>query len=75
MAGFVLKGHYGSSVETAALVDRKVADLKVLGGLLLNQFVGGLNPLCPISTKGPRGFQLRVPPRSERSDETIDLVY
>jgi hypothetical protein len=27
--------------------------------------------VCSISTKGPTPFQFRVPPRSERSDETI----
>ena len=46
MAGFLLKSHHGSSVESAALIDRKVPDLKVLGGLVLNQFVGGLNPFA-----------------------------
>ena len=46
MAGFVLKSHHGSSVASAALVDRKVPNLRVLGGLVLNQFVGGLNPFA-----------------------------
>ncbi len=46
MAGFVLKSHHGSSVESAAVLDRKVPDLKVFGGVVLNQFVGGLNPFA-----------------------------
>jgi hypothetical protein len=55
MAGFVVKSHHGSSVESATLVDRKVSDLKVLGGLVLNQFVGGLNPLAVEAALAPGG--------------------
>ncbi|NIO08533.1 MAG: hypothetical protein GTO40_11210, partial [Deltaproteobacteria bacterium] len=46
MAGLVLKSHHGSSVESATLVDGKVQGVRVFGGLVLNQFVGGLNPFA-----------------------------
>ena len=61
MAGFVLKSHHGSSVESAALVDRKVADLRVLGGLVLNQFVGGLNPFAVEAAVGLGGKIIWLP--------------
>ncbi len=44
MSGFVLKFHHGSSVETAAILDRQFPDLHVYGGITLNRYVGGLNP-------------------------------
>ena len=30
--------------------------------------------MCPFSTKGPRGFQFRGPPWSERSDESLSTL-
>ncbi|MDP9135245.1 MAG: DUF6282 family protein, partial [Actinomycetota bacterium] len=46
MRGFVLKCHHGSSVEAAHLLSRKFPELSVFGGVVLNQFVGGLNPIA-----------------------------
>jgi len=46
MAGVVLKSHHGSSVESAAAVAEHAAPLRVLGGVVLNDFVGGLNPFA-----------------------------
>ena len=42
--GFVLKSHHGSSVGAAAILDAHFPNVRVLGGLVLNHFVGGLNP-------------------------------
>lgn len=44
MAGVVLKSHHGSSVEAAAAARAAAPGLRVLGGLVLNRFTGGLNP-------------------------------
>jgi len=44
MRGFVLKCHHGSSVEVAHLLSRRFPELSVFGGVVLNEFVGGLNP-------------------------------
>lgn len=41
MAGMVLKAHEGSTVERARLVSGEV---EVVGGVVLNRFVGGINP-------------------------------
>jgi hypothetical protein len=42
--GFVLKGHHESTASRAYLLGRLFPDLHVFGGVVLNRFVGGLNP-------------------------------
>jgi hypothetical protein len=44
MAGVVLKAHEGSTVAAAAILDRISSSLRVLGGVVLNRYVGGINP-------------------------------
>jgi hypothetical protein len=44
MAGIALKSHEGSTVESAAILSRTHAPLRVAGGVVLNHAVGGLNP-------------------------------
>jgi hypothetical protein len=46
MAGFVLKSHYGSTAERAAVVCAAVPGVQVLGAIALNRAVGGINPLA-----------------------------
>jgi uncharacterized protein DUF6282 len=46
MAGFVLKSHYGSTAERAAVVRAAVPGMQVLGAISLNRAVGGMNPLA-----------------------------
>ncbi len=46
MAGFILKSHYGSTAERAAVVRAAVPGVQVLGALALNRAVGGMNPLA-----------------------------
>jgi hypothetical protein len=46
MAGFVLKSHYGSTAERAAVVRAAVPGVNVLGAISLNRAVGGINPLA-----------------------------
>jgi hypothetical protein len=46
MGGFVLKSHYGSTAERAAVVRAAVPDVQVLGAISLNRAVGGMNPLA-----------------------------
>ena len=43
MAGFVLKSHYVPTAERAAVVREAVPGVAVLGALVLNNFVGGMN--------------------------------
>jgi hypothetical protein len=46
MDGFVLKSHYTSTAERAAVVRAAVPGLQALGAIALNRAVGGLNPLA-----------------------------
>ncbi len=45
MRGVVIKAHEGSTVERAAQID-DARGLRVFGGIALNRFVGGLNPIA-----------------------------
>jgi hypothetical protein len=46
LAGFVLKSHYLSTAERAAVVRRVVPGARALGAIVLNSAVGGMNPLA-----------------------------
>jgi Family of unknown function (DUF6282) len=44
MAGVLLKAHEGSTVGAAAVLDRVSPSVRVYGGVVLNRYVGGINP-------------------------------
>jgi uncharacterized protein DUF6282 len=46
MDGFVLKSHYTSTAERAAVVRAAVPGITVLGAVSMNRAVGGMNPLA-----------------------------
>jgi hypothetical protein len=46
MDGVVLKSHYGSTAERAAVVRGAVPGVRTLGAIALNRAVGGINPLA-----------------------------
>jgi Family of unknown function (DUF6282) len=46
LAGFILKSHYTSTAERAAVVRGVVPDIAALGALVLNRAIGGMNPLA-----------------------------
>jgi Family of unknown function (DUF6282) len=46
MDGFVLKSHYTSTAERAAVVRAAVPGVQALGAISLNRAVGGMNPLA-----------------------------
>ncbi|MEN6567435.1 MAG: DUF6282 family protein [Veillonellales bacterium] len=50
LAGVLLKGHYCATASRAALVRESVPGIRVYGGVVLNQAVGGLNP-CAVATE------------------------
>ena len=43
-AGVVMKNHFEGTASRAALAARAVPGLRVYGGLVLNRYVGGINP-------------------------------
>jgi hypothetical protein len=46
LAGFVLKSHYTSTAERAAVVRGVVSGARAMGAITLNRAVGGMNPLA-----------------------------
>jgi len=46
LRGFVLKSHYVPTAERAAVVRSAVPEVEVLGAIVLNHAVGGLNPVA-----------------------------
>ncbi len=44
MRGIVLKSHFATTTFVAALAQKAVRDVAVFGGIVLNRWVGGLNP-------------------------------
>jgi hypothetical protein len=46
LAGFVLKSHYTSTAERAAVVRGVVPGIAALGAVVLNRAIGGMNPLA-----------------------------
>jgi hypothetical protein len=44
LAAVLLKAHEGATYDGAAVLDRLSATLRVRGGIVLNRYVGGLNP-------------------------------
>ena len=46
LAGFVLKSHYTSTAERAAVVRGVVPGIAALGAIVLNRAIGGMNPLA-----------------------------
>jgi hypothetical protein len=46
LAGFVLKSHYNSTAERAAVVRAAVPEVAAMGAITLNRAVGGINPVA-----------------------------
>ncbi|MGH3049676.1 MAG: DUF6282 family protein, partial [Gaiellaceae bacterium] len=44
MRAVLLKAHEGATYDGAAVLDRLSASVRVLGGIVLNRYVGGVNP-------------------------------
>lgn len=46
LAGFQMKSHYNSTAERARTVNAAVPGVRAIGAIVLNQAVGGMNPLA-----------------------------
>jgi hypothetical protein len=44
LSAVMLKCHHESTVSRARVLDRRFGDLRVFGGIVLNYYVGGINP-------------------------------
>jgi hypothetical protein len=67
MRAIVLKCHHESTVSRAYLVERMVPGIRVLGGVVLNGYVGGLNPAAVEAALRLGGKEVWMP--------TIDAGY
>jgi hypothetical protein len=67
MRAIVLKCHHESTVSRAYLVERMVPGIRVLGGVVLNTYVGGLNPAAVEAALRLGGQEVWMP--------TIDAGY
>lgn len=57
LAGFVLKSHYASTAERAAVVRAAVPGIGAVGAITLNGAVGGMNPIA-VEIAGRGGAQV-----------------
>jgi hypothetical protein len=69
LRGFVLKSHYGSTAERAAVVRGVVPGVKAMGALALNRAVGGMNPLT-VDIAGREGARIVWMPTVDAPNET-----
>jgi hypothetical protein len=64
MGAILIKSHQNSTVERAWLVSQVVPDIRVYGGLVLNETVGGLNPAAVQLAISMGARQIWMPTRS-----------
>ena len=64
MGAILIKSHQNSTVERAWLVSQVVPDIRVYGGLVLNETVGGLNPAAVELAISMGARQIWMPTRS-----------
>jgi hypothetical protein len=69
LRGFVLKSHYGSTAERAAVVSAAVPGVRAMGALALNGAVGGINPLA-VDIAGREGARIVWMPTVDAPNET-----
>jgi hypothetical protein len=76
LAGFVLKSHYVTTAERAAVVRAAVPGVDVLGAITLNGSMGGMNPAA-VEIAGRLGARIAWMPtvdsRNQRSTTATDL--
>jgi hypothetical protein len=70
LAGYVLKSHYTSTAERAAVVRGVVPGIRAMGALSLNRAVGGMNPLA-IDIAGREGAHTVWMPTVDAENESI----
>ena len=67
MGAVLIKSHQNSTVERAYLVSRCVPGIRVYGGLVLNETVGGLNPAAVELALKLGAKQIWMPTRAARN--------
>jgi Family of unknown function (DUF6282) len=72
MGAVLIKSHQNSTVERAYLVSRWAPEIKVFGGLVLNETIGGLNPAAVRLAVTMGAKQVWMPTRSARNHRAYD---
>lgn len=72
MGAVLIKSHQNSTVERAWLVSKCVPEIRVFGGLVLNETVGGLNPAAVDLAVKLGARQIWMPTRSARNHRRYD---
>jgi len=72
-AGFGLKSHYSSTAERAQVVAEAVPGVTVLGAIVLNRSVGGLNPLA-VEVAARQGARLVWFPTVSSANEQHEVL-
>jgi Family of unknown function (DUF6282) len=72
MGAILIKSHQNSTVERAWLVSQFVRGIRVFGGLVLNETVGGLNPAAVRLALTMGAKQVWMPTRSARNHRRYD---
>ena len=67
MRAVMLKCHHESTVSRAYLLDSEFPELRVLGGIVLNNYVGGINPAAAEAALRMGGKEVWMP--------TVDAAY
>jgi Family of unknown function (DUF6282) len=71
LAGFVLKSHYVSTAERAAVVSGIVPDVTVMGAIALNRSVGGMSPLA-VEIAAREGARIAWMPTVDAENEAAE---
>jgi len=66
MSAILIKSHQNSTVERAWLVSKWIPEIRVFGGIVLNETVGGLNPAAVRLAVTMGAKQVWMPTRSAR---------
>ena len=73
LKGFVLKSHYVGTADRASLLRRVYPGLEAHGGLVLNNSVGGLNPLA-VDIAGRLGTRVVWLPTVDAANELSNIA-
>jgi len=73
MAGFVLKSHYICTADRATLVRKAFPGVEAFGGLVLNNAVGGLNPIA-VDVAGRLGNKVVWLPTVDSANELENVA-
>ena len=73
MAGVVLKSHYICTADRASLINQMFPEIRAFGGLVLNNSMGGMNPLA-VDVAGRLGNKVVWMPTVDAENEVKNIT-